>query len=610
MRKLTSFLMLTAIAASSSAFAAPADTLEANRAAMGGGHWDGKLTSTTEYAYSGQGLTGKVTSRADLKAGYWVDDFVAGPLNQANGFDGTHAWLKDPSGAISQQDGGDQRQLAVNEGYRRSNMWWRSDRGGAAITDDGQKTSAGATYDVLTITPPGGKNFDAWFDAKTHLLSLIIEQQGPQLSTTTLSDYRLEDGVEVAHRAYVNTGETKYDQTFSVTSESFGPALDASAYGPPKVTVADFGITGGKETTFPFHLYNNHIYADVSVNGKGPYQFIFDTGGTNFVTPALAHELGLATQGQLQGGGAGAAHMDFGITKVASLQLGNATVKNQVFVVVPIEGMEPVEGVKMPGMVGFETFHRFVTRFDYGKGEITLIMPDAFDPRDSGEPVPFTFNGNTIEATAYINGIKGNFTIDTGSRASVTLNAPFVAANHLNEGKVIDSVNGWGVGGPTRGSATRGKTLQMGSLTINGPVTELSTDTAGAFADKALAGNIGAGILKHYVVTLDYAHQLMYLKPTSVAVADLDTYDRSGMWINQSASGFSVVDVTKGAPADQAGLKVGDEIVAVNGSAATSLKLYDLRQELRDDAPGTVVALTVKRGGETKDVRITLRDLI
>jgi S1-C subfamily serine protease len=102
----------------------------------------------------------------------------------------------------------------------------------------------------------------------------------------------------------------------------------------------------------------------------------------------------------------------------------------------------------------------------------------------------------------------------------------------------------------------------------------------------------------------------MYLKPTSVAVADLDTYDRSGMWINQSASGFSVVDVTKGAPADQAGLKVGDEIVAVNGSAATSLKLYDLRQELRDDAPGTVVALTVKRGGETKDVRITLRDLI
>ncbi len=610
MRKLTSFLMLTAIAASSSVFAAPADTLDANRAAMGGAHWDDKLSSTSEYAYSGQGLTGKVTSRADLKAGYWVDNFVAGPLTQMNGFDGAHAWLKDPSGAITQQDGGDQRQLAVNDGYRRANLWWRSDRGGAAIVDDGEKTDAGATYDVLTVTPPGGKNFDAWFDARTHLLSRIIEKQGPQLSTTTLSDYRLEDGVEVAHRAFVNTGEAKYDQTITLTSESFGPALDASAYGPPKVTVADFGITGGKETSFPFHLYNNHIYADVSVDGKGPYQFIFDTGGENFVTPALAHELGLATQGQLQGGGAGAAHMDFGLTKVASLQLGNATVKDQVFVVVPIEAMEPVEGVKMPGMVGFETFHRFVTRFDYGKGIITLIMPDAFDPHDAGDAIPFTFNGNTIEAMAFINGIKGNFTIDTGSRASVTLNAPFVAANHLNDGKTIDSVNGWGVGGPTRGYAMRGTTFRIGSMTVNNPVTELSTDKAGAFADNALSGNIGAGILKRYVVTLDYAHQVMYLKPTSVAVTDLDTYDRSGMWINASPTGFTVVDVTKNAPADQAGLKTGDEILAVDGKSASALKLYDLRQMLRDETPGTAVTFSIKRGGETKEVRVTLRDLI
>jgi hypothetical protein len=386
--------------------------------------------------------------------------------------------------------------------------------------------------------------------------------------------------------------------------------LPLSTYGRPAEHLDDFTIAGGAhETTVPFQLVNNHIYAEVSVNGGAPRLFIFDTGGHSILTPDTAKTLNVAAQGHQTSTGGGDSIAQSGVSTVKSLSVGGATITNQPVSVMSF-GPPGVEGINEEGMIGYEFFDRFVTRFDYGKGEITLIMPDAFDPRDSGEPVPFTFNGNTIEATAYINGIKGNFTIDTGSRASVTLNAPFVAANHLNEGKVIDSVNGWGVGGPTRGSATRGKTLQMGSLTINGPVTELSTDTAGAFADKALAGNIGAGILKHYVVTLDYAHQPMYLKPTSVAVADLDTYDRSGMWINQSASGFSVVDVTKGAPADQAGLKVGDEIVAVNGSAATSLKLYDLRQELRDDAPGTVVALTVKRGGETKDVRITLRDLI
>jgi membrane-associated protease RseP (regulator of RpoE activity) len=304
--------------------------------------------------------------------------------------------------------------------------------------------------------------------------------------------------------------------------------------------------------------------------------------------------------------------MDFGLTKVSSLQLGQAEVKNQVFVVAPLEPMAKIEGVGMPGMVGYETFRRFITRVDYGKGTITLIMPGAFDPKDAGTAIPINFNGNTIEATAVYDGISGNFTIDTGSRASLTLNSPFVAAHHLNKGdKTLDAVTGWGVGGPTRSIAMRGDTLGLGPMTINGPVVELSTDTKGGFAETSLAGNIGAGILKRFVVTLDYEHRVMYLKPTTDRVADLDTFDRAGLWLNVGNNGdFSVVDVTKDAPADQAGLKTGDEILAIDGKPATSLKLYDVRRMLRDEAPGTTVTFAVKRGSDTKNVAVTLRDLI
>ena len=476
-----------------------------------------------------------------------------------------------------------------------------------------RRTTALPTYDVLTVTPKDGKIFDAWFDAKTHLLARIVEKQGTDVFTTSLSDYSVISGVEVARRTYVSTGETKYDQTLTLTDASFGPALPQSAYGPPKVTVADFSIAGGaKETTFPFHLVNNHIYADVSVDGKGPYQFIFDTGGVNFVTPTLAASLGLKSEGQLQGGGAGAAHVDFGLTKVSSLRLGGAEVKNQVFVVAPMEPMAKIEGVGMPGMVGYETFRRFVTRIDYGRGTVTLIMPGAFDAKDAGAAIPINFNGNTIEAMALYDGISGNFTIDTGSRASLTLNSPFVAAHHLNKGdKTLDAVTGWGVGGPTRSIALRGDTLAIGPLTINGPVVELSTDTKGGFAETSLAGNIGAGILKRYVVTLDYEHRVMYLKPIAGRVADLDTFDRAGMWLNVGDNGaLSVVDVTKGAPADQAGLKTGDEVTAIDGKPTSSLKLYEVRQMLRDEAPGTAVTFSVKRGDQTSDVKVTLRDLI
>jgi membrane-associated protease RseP (regulator of RpoE activity) len=381
----------------------------------------------------------------------------------------------------------------------------------------------------------------------------------------------------------------------------------------PKQATNDAIIAGGaKETTFPFHLYNNHIYADVRVNGKGPYQFIFDTGGVNLVTPPLAAELGLKSEGDMQGNGGGAGHMDVGLTKVSSLQLGGATVKDQVFAVLPLNTMAKIDGVAMPGMVGFETFRRFVTRIDYGSSQITLIRPDAFDPKGSGVAIPINFDGNTIEAHAIYNGVPGIFTIDTGARSALMLNTPFVGAHaqFAKYGDAPEAVTGWGIGGPSKSHVIRGNALVLGDQTIAAPVVLLSTDTKGDNSSNAISGNIGGGVLKRFIVTLDYEHNTMYLKPVTTAVSDLDSFDRSGLWINNSNAGYTVVDITKGGPADTAGLKVGDEIVSVNGKPASSIPLYDMRGQLRNEAPGSVVKFSVKRGAESKDIAVTLRDLI
>ena len=44
----------------------------------------------------------------------------------------------------------------------------------------------------------------------------------------------------------------------------------------------------------PFQLIDNRIFVETRINGGGPYQFIFDTGGQNILDPVAAHELGLA----------------------------------------------------------------------------------------------------------------------------------------------------------------------------------------------------------------------------------------------------------------------------------------------------------------------------
>ncbi|HUO99230.1 MAG TPA: PDZ domain-containing protein, partial [Rhizomicrobium sp.] len=289
-----------------------------------------------------------------------------------------------------------------------------------------------------------------------------------------------------------------------------------------------------------------------------------------------------------------------------------ASVKNQVFIVFPLEQLSDIEGVPLPGMVGYETFRRFVTRVDYGAHTLTLIDPKHFDPKDAGTPVKFVFNEHVPEVRGTFEGLPAKFDIDTGSRAELTITKPFAETNNLRakHAKGVDAVDGWGVGGPSHAYVTRGAEMSLGDVKVAGIVTSLSTDAKGAFAGSDYSGNVGAGILKRFVVTFDYNNQVMYLKPLPQPVADTGTFDRAGMWFNQTGTGFKIVDVTQRAPAEEAGLKAGDEIVEVDGKPADAMKLYDLRFRLRNDAPGTVVTFKVLRGKEYRTIKVTLRDLI
>jgi predicted metalloprotease with PDZ domain len=57
-------------------------------------------------------------------------------------------------------------------------------------------------------------------------------------------------------------------------------------------------------------------------------------------------------------------------------------------------------------------------------------------------------------------------------------------------------------------------------------------------------------------------------------------------------------------PAQQAGLKHGDEVVSVNGAAVTG-KTYEQVVNMVRGEPGTAVKLGVKRGGGVREVAIT-----
>lgn len=612
-------LVLAAVAAlyALPATAAPTATeiLAANKAATGGSALENKATVKTSYDYSGQGMTGKTHSLSDIATGHFADDFTIGPMSGANGFDGKDGWAKDPSGAVTVQAGGDQRKLAVNEAYRRSNAWWQPDFGGAEIVYEGTKTDAGNTYDVLKVTPKEGKDFQAWFDTKTHLLIRTVEVQSGNTITVTLSDYKSFDGVMLPVNGTIDDGNgAKYIQHVTLTETKFLPKEDNAAYSPPKMDLNDFHIAGGaKEATFPIEIVNNHIFGKVMANGKGPYTFIFDTGGHNLITPKTAKKLNLKMEGTMPGQGVGNKVEDIGITKLDTVEIaGKVTLDKQTFFVLDFAGDDDTEGFPMEGMIGFEGFRRFVTQIDYSAGKMTLMLPSAFDPKHAGTPIPFEMNGQIPQVKGSFEGIAGLFDIDTGARDEITLTGPFAKKEGLREKhpKGVEAVDGWGVGGPARGYVTRGGELMLGDVKIPTTVASFSLQEKGSFSDASYAANVGGGILKRFIVTFDYEHRIMYLKPATGPLTDIGTFDRSGMWVNGvKGSGYKIMDVTKGGAAETAGLKVGEIITSVDGKPAKG-PIYAVRKAWRNEPAGTVIELGVGSGKDARKVKLVLKDQI
>jgi hypothetical protein len=596
--------------------ASQAQTVEsivtANHAAIG----DVPATGATElgYSYVASGLSGVQTIKFDLAIGAFTETDDANGIGFANGYDGKTPWQRDISGTYTPQEGGDRIPVAVNAAYRYANLWWRADRGGAAIAYAGRETEDGRSLDHLVVTPKGGKRFDAWFDGETHLLTKIAEDQQFLHFTETYADYRAEEGIARAHRIVDDPGVGEGGiATSTLDHASTGPARPLSDFGYPDAPPAGAVIIGGAPgTTVPFRLLNNHVYVQAKVNGKGPYTFIVDTGGHTLLSSRIVSEVGLKPVGQSVESGAGEGHSTTGYVHYDEIAIGGVRLQNQTGFATEIYD-KTIEGIPVDGMVGFELIRRMVTTIDYGRRTITFTDPARFRPSEKlGVAIPFVFYDHLPDVAGSIGDLPATFNIDTGSRSEIDITSPFVAAHDLRArfAKGTSAVTGWGVGGPTRDYVVRLPSLKLGTVEIDQIAAGLSEAKHGSISNPNYDGNIGSALLKRFVASFDYAHKIMYLKRLTPTPPDVGTFDRSGLWINAKDGGYTVTDVAQGSAGDQAGMAVGDVIMAIDGKPVRGEDLAEARRLLRDRPAGTRVRLMVRREAETRPVILILKDQI
>jgi hypothetical protein len=593
-----------------------ADLLARWKAASGGARWDAVKSVRTDGTLGAGGLSGAFDAVQDVAGGRSNDHYKLGPIEGADGYDGRVAWSRDPGGEVAALDAPEAKRRARSQAWLDARGYWYPARIGASYAKPETRELDGRRYDVLVATPDGGDPVTLWFDVETHLLARTEQKQGADTATTTFDDWRDVDGVKLPFHSVTFLTDTagRVDERNRSEVRASKMTLDVAVadadFAMPAMTAtARIDVPGGVAHV-PFELVNNHIYARGSIDGK-PARFLVDTGGANLLTPDSAKKFGLAGEGKLAGRGVGDELVDLAFAHAKEVRLGDAVLAHPVFYVMDLGKLPAVEGYDSDGLVGYEMFRRFGVTIDYARHELVLTEPAKFAPPAGAHAVPFELADRIPIVQGMLDGLPARISVDTGSRVSLTLHAPFVREHDLvaKYHAAPDSVVGWGVGGPSRGRPARFGTLQLGDLAVTGIAGDLYTGDKGAFASPDLSANIGGGVLKRYTVAFDYGAKKMYLAPNADA-AGVDAFDRSGLWLLGADGALEVADVAKDSAAARAGLRNGDRITAIGGEMVSVRPLPEWRERLRELPAGTKLAVAYERAGKAARVDLVLADRI
>lgn len=74
-------------------------------------------------------------------------------------------------------------------------------------------------------------------------------------------------------------------------------------------------------------------------------------------------------------------------------------------------------------------------------------------------------------------------------------------------------------------------------------------------------------------------------------------------WMNKDDPGYTIVSVTSGSPAEEAGIQINDMVVAVEGNDVLELGITEARNLVRGEE-GTEVSLTILRDGTEREFKV------
>jgi predicted aspartyl protease len=238
-------------------------------------------------------------------------------------------------------------------------------------------------------------------------------------------------------------------------------------------------------TTVKFRYVHHEIVVSATVDGKGPYAFLLDTGTTpSIVDAVVAKSLAIRANGPAARGNdmAGGTTKSFPAT-LHGLRYGAMAIGPLDIVVTDLSAMSKRLGVSLAGVLGSNFFDGRSVRIDYPCGEASMMT--------SHDDAPLTASFKMLPSgwidvdDAWANEKRISAAIDTGNSGTPVVTKRGIAKLGLQASR-----------SEMQGSLSE---LRIGETKFGAPAVRFLPSS-----DDAFDINIGNRTLEKYVVTLDY----------------------------------------------------------------------------------------------------------
>jgi hypothetical protein len=266
-----------------------------------------------------------------------------------------------------------------------------------------------------------------------------------------------------------------------------------------------------------------------------------------------------------------------------------------------------VYGERIDGIIGYSLISRYIIKINYDSLTIDLCSKGTIRYPRGGyllKPSLGTLPAQNIRVKDEIT-ITGRFLYDMGAGVCFMFSKDFINdSSFLKKNRKLWAKEGEGVGGKIDMLATVIKEVKLGPYRFRSVPVHIFEDVYNVTSYPYLGGLVGNDILRRFNVILNYDKRDIFITPNS-HFSDQFDYSYPGIELYMIADRIIVGDVAKDSPAEKAGVKEGDQVIAVNKNFSQNLNAYKITLQ----APNEKVRLIIRRNGELKDIDFRIKSI-